>query len=150
FLRIAPGNRKNTVISKASLQSLLNQAAKDSSTAASARIGVRKLFNQSNMSSDGVARASRTIEVHNGSSGDNTTGNHTNESGIPQTLEAPNQNLNLDAAEGSTGNLQETSVKVVGASRTTEVHNGSSGDNTTANHTNESGIPQTLEAPNQI
>ncbi|GER54504.1 calponin-3 [Striga asiatica] len=126
---MAPGNRKNTVISKASLQSLLNQAAKDSSTAASARIGVKKLFNQSNMSSDGVARASRTTEGHNGSSGDNTTGNHTNESGIPQTLEAPNQNLNLDAAEGSTGNLQETSVK--------------------ANHTNESGIPQTLEAPNQ-
>ncbi|GER40489.1 K-box region and MADS-box transcription factor family protein [Striga asiatica] len=92
------------------------------------------------MSSDGVVGASRTAEVHNGSSGDNTSGNHTNESGIPQTLEAPNQNLNLDAAEGST---------VVGASRTTEVHNGSSGDNTTANHTNESGIPQTLEAPNQ-
>ncbi|GER38387.1 DNA ligase [Striga asiatica] len=109
---MAPGNRKNTVISKASLQSLLNQAAKDSSTAASARIGVRKLFNQSNMSSDGVAGASRTTEVHNGSSGDNTTENHTNESGIPQTLEAPNQNLNLDAPEGSTGNLQETSVKV--------------------------------------
>ncbi|GER55458.1 centriolar coiled-coil protein of 110 kDa [Striga asiatica] len=93
--------------------SFLNQAAKDSSIAPSACIGVIKLFNQSNVSSDGVAGASRNTKVHNGCSGecDNTTVNHTNESSIPQTLEAPNENLNLNAAEGSTGNLQETSVK---------------------------------------
>ncbi|GER43535.1 ABC transporter [Striga asiatica] len=70
--------RKTQIISKAALQSMLNQATKDSSTAASARIGV---------------------------------GEHlTNQIGIPQTLEAPNPNQNLNAAEGSTGNLQDTSV----------------------------------------
>ncbi|GER40070.1 MORN (Membrane Occupation and Recognition Nexus)repeat-containing protein [Striga asiatica] len=112
FLRMAPGIRKTQIISKAALQSMLNQATKDSSTAASARIGVREHFNQSNVSSAGVTGASGTTEVHHGSSGegDNTTTNHTNESGIPQTLETPNPNQNLNAAEGSTGNLQDTSV----------------------------------------
>ncbi|GER37343.1 epstein-Barr nuclear antigen 4 [Striga asiatica] len=110
FLRMAPGNRKTQIISKAALQSMLNQAAKDSSTTASARIGVREHLNQSNVSSAGVTGANRTTEVHHGSSGEGDTTNHTNESGIPQTLEVSNQNQNLNAAEGSTGNLQDTSV----------------------------------------
>ncbi|GER33215.1 PTS system fructose subfamily IIC subunit [Striga asiatica] len=49
---------------------MLNQAAKDSSTGASTRIGVREHLNQSNVSSAGVTGASRTIEVHHGSSGE--------------------------------------------------------------------------------
>ncbi|GER25573.1 MORN (Membrane Occupation and Recognition Nexus)repeat-containing protein [Striga asiatica] len=112
FLRMAPGIRKTQIISKAALESMLNQATKDSSTTASARIGVREHFNQSNVSSAGVTGACGTTEVNHGSSGegDNTTTNHTNESGIPQTLETPNPNQNLNAAEGSTGNLQDTSV----------------------------------------
>ncbi|CAA0819334.1 Unknown protein [Striga hermonthica] len=103
---------------------MLNQASKDSSNAASARIGVREHLNQSNAPSNvpsagvegtagvEVTGASGTSEVHHGSSGegDNTTVNHTNESGIPQTLEASNQNHNLNAAEDS-GNLQDTSIK---------------------------------------
>ncbi|CAA0840364.1 Unknown protein, partial [Striga hermonthica] len=113
---------KPRIISKAYLQSMVNQAAKDSSTTALARIGVRERLNQLNVSSNvpsaGVETAgvevtgeSRTIEVDHGSSGegDNTTTNHTNESGIPQTLEDSNQNQNLNAAEA--GNLQDTSIK---------------------------------------
>ncbi|CAA0826826.1 Unknown protein [Striga hermonthica] len=99
---------------------MLNQAAKDSSTAASSRIGVKERLNQSNVSSNVPSAGNETAGVEvtgasrttHGSSpeGDNTTANNTNESGIPQTLEASNRNQNLNDVEGS-GNLQDKSVK---------------------------------------